>query len=353
MQAGLYLTATRGMGAPEARICYERAEPLCHSLNHPRLLSLALGGQFRYTLMTDKLSAAMRVAERLHSLAREQNDAALIIGAYSALASTLFFLGDYESARQYARHGVQIWRSGTVQAHVEEYLLPVGGCLIYWAMCEWQFGEIASCHALMDEGISIAQELKDMNALALALHWGAALAVNERNPAKVDRLASDLIELSSRHNFIYFLALGATYHGWARSVSGDTAEGIPWIEKGIRDIRATGTVLGIPFRLTLKAEALHLADRTSEALEAINEAQALAERFEQRGYLSRLHWLRGVFLATLGADEAQIESSFCAAINTAKEQKSVSLEKRAEATYAEYYRQKASGSKGSGFRLPL
>ena len=38
MQAGLYLTATRGMAAPEARMCYERAEPLCHSLNDPRLL---------------------------------------------------------------------------------------------------------------------------------------------------------------------------------------------------------------------------------------------------------------------------------------------------------------------------
>ena len=35
MQAGLYLTATRGLGAPEARICYERAESLCHSLNRP------------------------------------------------------------------------------------------------------------------------------------------------------------------------------------------------------------------------------------------------------------------------------------------------------------------------------
>jgi hypothetical protein len=43
----------------------------------------------------------------------------------------------------------------------------------------------------------------------------------------------------------------------------------------------------------------------------------------------------------------------CAAINTAKEQKSISLEKRAEATYAEYRRQKASGSGGRGFRLPL
>ena len=30
MQAGSYLTATRGLGALEARICYERAEPLCH-----------------------------------------------------------------------------------------------------------------------------------------------------------------------------------------------------------------------------------------------------------------------------------------------------------------------------------
>ena len=51
MQAGLYLTATRGLGAPEARICYERAEPLCHSLGRPRLLCLALRGQWRYSVM--------------------------------------------------------------------------------------------------------------------------------------------------------------------------------------------------------------------------------------------------------------------------------------------------------------
>jgi hypothetical protein len=55
----------------------------------------------------------------------------------------------------------------------------------------------------------------------------------------------------------------------------------------------------------------------------------------------------------MGADEAQIAASFCAAISTAKEQKSVSLEKRAEGTYADYRRQKASGSGERGFRLPL
>jgi hypothetical protein len=66
-----------------------------------------------------------------------------------------------------------------------------------------------------------------------------------------------------------------------------------------------------------------------------------------------MRWLRAVFLTAIGADEAQIEASFQAAVRIAKEQKSVSLEKRAEATYAEYRRQKASASGGRGFRLPL
>jgi hypothetical protein len=84
-----------------------------------------------------------------------------------------------------------------------------------------------------------------------------------------------------------------------------------------------------------------LADRTAEALEAINEAVAIAERLEHGWCSAGLHRLRGVFLAATGADEAQIEASFCAAISIAKEQKSASLEKRAEETYAEYRRQKS------------
>jgi hypothetical protein len=98
---------------------------------------------------------------------------------------------------------------------------------------------------------------------------------------------------------------------------------------------------------------LHLANRTSQALEAINEAEVLAERFQQRWWRAELHRLRGVFLTALDADETQIEASFSEAIRVAKEQKSVSLEKRAEGTYAEYRRLKASASGGRGFRLPL
>jgi predicted ATPase len=205
----------------------------------------------------------------------------------------------------------------------------------------------------MAEAIAVAKELNDMQALVLTLHYSGVLGHFEHNPAEVERCASDLIELSTRLSFATWLPGGAILRGWARSASGNAAEGIAWIEDGIRDSRVTGTVLFLPYFLGLKAEALHLADRTSEALEAIKEAEKVVERSEERQWCAELHRLRGVFLTAIGADEAQIEASFCEAIRTAKEQNSTSLAKRAEATHAEYRRQKASALGRRGFRLPL
>jgi predicted ATPase len=311
-------------------------------------------GQWRYSLMNDKLTAAMEIAERVRSLAQEQKESALLIGAYRALAGTLFFSGDFEAARKCAMRGVEIWRSGGTPSHAEFLDAPAVVCLCYEAVSGWHLGEIVSCQAAITEAISLAKKLNDMVGLAAALHFSSYIAHYNLNAIEVEHLASELIELSTRHNFSYWLATGTIFRGWARSASGYTAEGIAWIEQGIRDIRATGTVtLDVPHWLVLKAEALHMAERTSEALEAISEAETIAERSEEGHWRAELHRLRGVFLADIGAEETQIEASFAAAIRIAKEQKSVSLEKRAEATYAEYRRQKASGSGGRGFRLPL
>jgi hypothetical protein len=94
-QAALYLTATRGMGAPEARICYQRVESLCHAITSPLLLYSALIGKWRYFLTTDKLTTAMQIAEQVHSLALTQNDSLLNdgrlqrVGVYRLLSGRL------------------------------------------------------------------------------------------------------------------------------------------------------------------------------------------------------------------------------------------------------------------------
>jgi serine/threonine protein kinase/predicted ATPase len=352
-QAALYLTVTRGFAAPEARVCHERVESFCHSLNRPLLLHTALMGQWRYTLLTDKLTVAMQNAQRIDALAQEQNDAALMLGASRALACTQYFLGDFDSARQSAIRGLQFWRSGDLKSQVQEVDPPVVACLTDKAQAEWHFGEIDTSKETMAEAIAVAKDLAEMHGIAESLYFAACLSHYGRNSAEVERLSCDLIELSTRQDFALYVTRGTILRGWARSVAGDTVKGLSWIEEGIEDWRGAGAMLCVPFFLALKAEALYLANRMSEALGTIKEAEELVEKSEERWWSAELYRLRAVLLTATGADPTFIEASFRESIETAKRHQSAALEKRAATTYAEYRRQKASGLAERAFRLAL
>ena len=72
-----------------------------------------------------------------------------------------------------------------------------------------------------------------MYGLGLALWFTGFLGHFERNPGEEERVASDLIELSTRQNFASWLAGGEVLRGWARCALGDTAQGIPWMSGGM------------------------------------------------------------------------------------------------------------------------
>ena len=89
----------------------------------------------------------MQVAERVYSQAQDQDDPALKIWAYNALATTHYFLGDFASARQHATDGLQIWQMEDSRFHLKDVDTPIIGCLCYKAFSEWHLGEITSCQA--------------------------------------------------------------------------------------------------------------------------------------------------------------------------------------------------------------
>jgi adenylate cyclase len=196
----------------------------------------------------------------------------------------------------------------------------------------------------MAEAISLAKGLGDPYALAVALFHAGFAGHFERNSAEVEHLASDLMELSTRQHFAQWRAGAKVFLGWARSASGSTAEGIAWIEEGVADWRALGSTLVVPYWLALKAEALHLTGRFAEALKAIREAETLAKSSGESWWSAELHRLRGVFLAALGADQTEVEAAFHEAIRIARQQKSFSLMKRAEASHAEHRGRMGPGS---------
>jgi hypothetical protein len=72
--------------------------------------------------------------------------------------------------------------------------------------------------------------LNDLHGLAVALNFASAFACDEHNLVKAERYSSDLIELSTRHGFALWMAVGIIYRGWVRSAAGNCSEGIPYIE---------------------------------------------------------------------------------------------------------------------------
>lgn len=340
LESALNLSVTRGTQAPEVRACYERAERLSRSLNQPLLRGLALIGKWRYSLVTDELSSTLEIAKQLQAVAQEQNHASLSMKAHMALAATLYYLGEFEAAHDYAAKGVAVWRCGEGKSQFEEIDAPEIAMLCHRALCEWHFGKTLASRATMAEAISVANEFQDGHGLAVALFHATVLAYREHNLEEVERLASELVELSTKQNFAHFAAVGTVLLGWARSAAGNTAQGISWIQDGMERLRTSGSLLGMLSMLGLKAEALHLAGRTSDALETINEAEALMEASGGSWWCAELSRLRAIFLIELGAEESRIEEAFAKALRIAKQQKSVALAARAEATYAKYQQEK-------------
>src|SRR5262245_15425207 len=196
MQAGLYLTATRGHATREVRICYERAEPLCLSLNRPLDLFAAQIGQWRHSLLTDKLATTMQVAKRAYSVAGEQDEVSLLTNAFRILAVTHYFSGNLKIARRYAKRGVKLAREGRMRRRFEEVNSPVVVCLSFDALCGWHFGETGSSRNAMKRAVSFAKELNDTYASAVALFHALFEAHFEGDVVEVERLALELVELS-------------------------------------------------------------------------------------------------------------------------------------------------------------
>ena len=133
------------------------------------VLYSALRLLWRYSLVTDKITAAMQIAKRVYSLAQEQNDPAIIIGGCNGFASTLYFLGDFEAARHYATTRSSALALGKCSTfRWTRFLSPLSAV---WPLkpARVAFRRNPLLQADMAEAISVAKELNDMKALALAL----------------------------------------------------------------------------------------------------------------------------------------------------------------------------------------
>lgn len=83
------------------------------------------------------------------------------------------------------------------------------------------------------------------------------------------------MSLAAGQGFLFFLAEGSIFRGWALAEQGHLDTGIEQIRDGLGAHRAAGVQLGRPSHLALLAEAYARAGRCDEGLAVVEDARAM------------------------------------------------------------------------------
>ena len=169
----LNLTATRGHSTSEVRICYERAESLCHSLDRP--VRLVFRPHRSVALFPPHRPAGDNNADRLASLrlGTRAERCGASHGAFRILAVTLYFSGDFAAARQYSKRGVQLWRRGAHSPASKRLTHPPWSVSALRRYASGISARRSPCQVAMAQAVSLAKELNDAYASAVALFHAA------------------------------------------------------------------------------------------------------------------------------------------------------------------------------------
>jgi serine/threonine protein kinase len=336
MTLGLQLQLTEGFAAPEVEMVYTLAREVREQ--HPAVGSLfpIVWGLWLFHKARSDLHRAQQMAAELLTLAEQGDDPALVLQARQANTIVALCVGEPTAARLHMEAAVRLYdparhRNLTFQFGQD----PGVACLAFGAVALWLLGESHEAEVRSRQAVLLAREASQPSTLSLALHFAAMLHQLQGDQFGVRELSSESLTLAVEHRFAFWQAGATVMLGWAAAASGE-AEGASVVERGIDAWRLTGTATYQGYSLTLLADAYRLHGRTSEALQALDDADRVMTETGERLYESEASRLRGELLS--GEMPAAAEAAFRAAIAIAQSQRARALQLRAALSLCRFLR---------------
>jgi tetratricopeptide (TPR) repeat protein len=267
------LNALKGYADPELSDALERTVALAERLGLRETLVDALVGLWGSRFVRADTDASQEIALRAVAIADAAPDAPALSGpAHFALAGASFGLGDLAAAQTHM--DLAIARSSDTQT------LSIGShaaihARAWSAHIAWLLGDTGRAAACADDAVDRARALAHPYSLAIAVAYAALTWQLTGERERLVRATDELERLSARHGFAYYPAWSLVLGGWAA----DDAAGTTRIERGIADLRATGSFARMPYWLGLLAERCD-PDRARSVLDAaVVTARARADRW--------------------------------------------------------------------------
>jgi class 3 adenylate cyclase/predicted ATPase len=352
---GSALIATRGFADPEAGHVYARAREICQQCGDSPQLFLVLWGLFTFYILRAELRTSHALCDQLLRLAEQAQRASLLLQAHSTLGANYFFLGEFVSSQFHAaqsgsyyrleEHGPQAFLYGQDSGSVARF---------YLALSQWHLGYPDQALQTVREALQIAEQAHFSSTLAQMKADVALVHLLRQEWAQAAEWSALALAYAQEHAFSMWIAYATVWLGFAQTKRGQTEQGIAQLRLGLETWRSTGAELACSAFLYFIAEACGDSGQVQEGLTVLNEAEALAEKTEERWLRAEMCRLRGeLLLRHTPSDELQAETCFHQALDIARGQQAKLLELRASMSLARYWFQQRRVEEARSLLAPV
>ncbi len=325
------LMATKGYASPEVERVYGRVRELCRVVGEtPELSPVLLGLCFFYG-SRGEMGVSLESAAQLLSIAERTDDALISLAGRRAMATMLFFVGEFAQARSHLEKGVALYEPERHRGGAFVYGQDLGvTCRDFASLVLWHLGYPDQALNRMGEARALARDIGHVFSLGHSLDFAAWLHYHLRDGRATREAAEADIAHATEHGIALFGAHATILRGWALAEQGFSEDGLAEIHRGLAAYRATGGELERSHWLALLAEAYLGAGDAEAGLTVVADALVQIATTGARLNEAELYRLKGELLLKQGVPRDQeAELCFRQGVEIAQRQTAKSLELRA------------------------
>jgi class 3 adenylate cyclase/predicted ATPase len=334
--------AAKGFGAEETARSFKRALDLCaNAADSPHTFAV-LNGMFGVHLMRGEFERSRDVANTLLARALRQDDPTPKLMGHRALGMALFMVGDFADAASELRKAIDLYDPvlhGKLALVFSQDFKSTAQA--YLALGSVILGDVDAGIENGEEAVAYADSLRHPHTICYVLPFLAGSYILAKRPQAAFRTAERAMALSAEYGFPLWSAGGLLLRGWARLELAQVEEGLSDIERSLKALDATGTLVYAQFARLLMAQAFA---KTGDIGSASNYLEhVFGELGSGRWYGAEAHRLKGELFMADGDLEAA-KAAFEKAISVAEHQGAQTWKARATESLASCLRYMARSS---------
>ena len=349
---------TRG-GVPEVAEAWTKALELAKSFGDPEYQKRSLWGLWSFHVNGVDYRTALSLAQRFASLVATSLDRDDRFVGERMIGISHHNLGDQQSARRHIERALaESAAPGYQRQFIRLQLDPQVTARVHLARILWLQGFPDRAIREAERSVNDARAAEHAVSFSYALHRAACpVPLWNGDLAAAGHYADMLLDHAKRHALAHWQLYGWGYQGAVAIRRGDVATGLRLLRSCFKELGETGITAPrfMRFAAVYMAEGLGKAGQIADALDAINDAIARAERTEELWQFAELLRVKGELVLSQGAapQAAAAKDYFRQALDWARRQGALSWELRAAASLARLIRDRGRSAEAMALLQPV